>query len=135
MSNNWAKMFILCNWNNNYEILAYWEHPFLKAGQYAPSQPCLWMMNPGRRRPLYFGNFTSRFHFDFHLFWFCIFLINTLASEHNKLNQKMFLYCASPLHKSQTFLHTLVDLLLWRRMHKVYNCINIFYVPYTMDFL
>lgn len=51
------------------------------------------MMNPGHGRPLYFENFTSRFHFDFNLFWFCIFLMNTLALEHNKLKRNVSLLC------------------------------------------
>lgn len=61
-------MFILYNWNTLTEKLADWEFKFSKAGKCAPSQPYLWIMNPGHRRPLYFGNFTSRFHFDFNFF-------------------------------------------------------------------
>lgn len=106
MTNNLAKKCLYCvTEKNNCEILAYWEHPFLKAGQYAPSQPCLWMINPGHRRPLYF---TSRFHFDFNLFWFYIFLINTLALEHDKLKQKCFFTVPHHCTNQSNFLHTLV---------------------------
>lgn len=43
-----------------------------------------------------------------------------------------------PHHCTIDFLaYTVVklDLLLWRLMFKVSNCINIYYVPHTMDFL